>query len=378
MNKLQTTTFFSFLTFALLMSGNVFSQKAVKTEKSSISKKEIGKVQEQDVYQYTLQNKMGMQVQLITYGAAITNIVTPDKDGKMGSVVLGFDSLSQYAGSENQLLGSTVGRVANRISNKEFTLDGTLYKLSSDIHGGVNGFDKRIWKAKEILAKNEPSVEMTYLSEDGEEGFPGNLLVTVTFTLKNSNELVIDYKASTDKATPLVLTNHTYFNLSGGKDNKALDTQLTVMADRYLEYGGGSMPTGNILDVKQTPFDFTVSKTIGKDIEKVQQYTNGYDVTFALRNQSGKLALAAKAYEPLSGREMEVYTTEPGVVFYSGNWLSEKLKGRGGQPYTKNGAFCLETQHYPNAINTPAFPDTVLRPEHNFTSQTIYKFLVRK
>jgi aldose 1-epimerase len=378
MNKLQTTTFFSFLTFALLMSGNVFSQKAVKTEKSSISKKEIGKVQEQDVYQYTLQNKTGMQVQLITYGAAITNIVTPDKDGKMGSVVLGFDSLSQYAGPENQLLGSTVGRVANRISNKEFTLDGKLYKLSSDIHGGVNGFDKRIWKAKEILAKNEPSVEMTYLSEDGEEGFPGNLLVTVTFTLKNSNELVIDYKASTDKATPLVLTNHTYFNLSGGKDNKVLDTQLTVMTDRFLEYGGGSMPTGNILDVKQTPFDFTVSKTIGKDIEKVQQYTNGYDVTFALRNQSGKLALAAKAYEPLSGREMEVYTTEPGVVFYSGNWLSEKLKGRGGQPYTKNGAFCLETQHYPNAINTPAFPDTVLRPGHNFTSQTIYKFLVRK
>jgi aldose 1-epimerase len=293
-------------------------------------------------------------------------------------VVLGFDSLSQYAGNENSLMGSTVGRVANRISNKKFTIDGQEYTLSSDIHGGINGFDKHIWKGKEVSKKNELAVEMTYLSKDGEEGFPGNLLVTVTFTLKNNNDLVIDYKATTDKATPLVLTNHTYFNLSGGKDTKALDTELTVLADQFLEYGEGSMPTGNILDVKQTPFDFTSPKTIGKDIEKVQQYTNGYDVTFVLRNQTGKLALAAKAFEPLSGRELEVYTTEPGVVFYSGNWLSEKVKGRNGLPYTKNGAFCLETQHYPNSINTPAFPNTVLRPNETFTSQTIYKFRVRK
>lgn len=378
MNKLRITFCISFLSFLSLLTENVFSQNPVGTKKSFITKKLMGKVQEQDVFQYTLQNKTGMHVHLLTYGAAITNIVTPDKYGKMSSVVLGFDSLSQYAGSENQLLGSTVGRVANRISDKKFTLDGQQYTLSSDIHGGVNGFDKRIWKAKEILKKNEPAVEMTYFSPDGEEGFPGNLQVTVTFTLKNNNELVIDYKASTDKATPLVLTNHTYFNLSGGKDRKALDTQLTVFADQFLEFGDGSMPTGNILNVKETPFDFTTSKTIGKDIEKVQRYTNGYDVTFVLRNQTGKLTLAAKAYEPLSGREMEVYTTEPGVVFYSGNWLSEKLKGRGGLPYTKNGAFCLETQHYPNSINTPAFPDTVVRPGQNFASQTIYKFCVRK
>ncbi|PXY46802.1 aldose epimerase family protein [Flavobacterium hydrophilum] len=378
MNKLRITICISFLSFFSLLTQNAFSQHLVGAKKSFITKKLMGKVQEQDVFQYTLQNKTGMQVQLLTYGAAITNIVTPDKYSKMSSVVLGFDSLSQYAGSENQLLGSTVGRVANRISDKKFTLDGKEYTLSSDIHGGVNGFDKRIWKAKEILKKNEPAVEMTYFSPDGEEGFPGNLQITVTFTLKNNNELVIDYKASTDKATPLVLTNHTYFNLSGGKDPKALSTQLTVLADQFLEFGDGSMPTGNILNVKETPFDFTTSKTIGKDIEKVQQHTNGYDVTFVLRNQTGKLALAAKAYEPISGREMEVYTTEPGVVFYSGNWLSEKLKGRGGQSYTKNGAFCLETQHYPNAINTPQFPNTVLRPGQNFSSQTIYKFLVRK
>ena len=377
MNKLKLAVCFSFLCLALLATENVFSQNAAVAKKSIISKKKMGQVQGQDVFEYTLQNKTGMQVQLLTYGAAITNIVTPDKYGKMSSVVLGLDSLSHYAGKENSLMGSTVGRVANRISNRKFTLDGQEYTLSSDIHGGVNGFDKHIWKAKEITKKNEPAVEMTYLSKDGDEGFPGNLSVTVTFTLKNNNDIVIDYKATTDKATPLVLTNHTYFNLSGGRNPKALNTELTIFADQFLEYGDGSMVTGKILNVKNTPFDFTSPKTIGKDIEKVQQYTNGYDVTFALRNQTGKLALAAKAFEPISGRELEVYTTEPGVVFYSGNWLSEKVKGRNGIPYTKNGAFCLETQHYPNSINTPAFPNTVLRPNETFTSQTIYRFLVR-
>jgi aldose 1-epimerase len=378
MNKFQLIVCLTFLSLASLVTEDVFSQNSNSGKKYLINKEIIGQVQGQDVYQYTLQNKTGIQVQLITYGAAITNIVTPDKNGKMSSVVLGFDSLSQYAGNDNSLMGSTVGRVANRISNKKFTIDGQEYTLSSDIHGGVNGFDKRIWEGKEISKKNEPAVEMSYLSKDGEEGFPGNLLIMVTFTLKNNNDLVIDYKATTDKATPLVLTNHTYFNLSGGKDTKALGTELTFLADQFLEFGDGSMPTGNILNVKETPFDFTSSKTIGKDIEKVQQYTHGYDVTFVLRNQTGRLALAAKAFEPLSGRELEVYTTEPGVVFYSGNWLSEKVKGRNGLPYTKNGAFCLETQHYPNSINTPAFPNTVLRPKETFTSQTIYKFLVRK
>jgi aldose 1-epimerase len=378
MNKFQLIVCLSFLSLTSLLTVDVYTQNSNLSNKSFITKAQIGQVHGEDVFQYTMQNKNGMQVQLITYGAAITNVITPDKHGKMSSVVLGFDSLSQYAGNDNSLMGSTVGRVANRIANKNFTVDGQQYTLSSDIHGGVNGFDKHIWKSKDISKKDELAVEMSYLSKDGEEGFPGNLLVIVTFTLKNNNDLVIDYKATTDRATPLVLTNHTYFNLSGGKDNKALNTELTVLADQFLEYGEGSMPTGNILDVKETPFDFTSSKTIGKDIENVQQYTNGYDVTFVLRNQTGKLALAAKAFEPLSGRELEVYTTEPGVVFYSGNWLSEKVKGRNGVPYIKNGAFCLETQHYPNSINTPAFPNTVLHPKEIFTSQTIYRFLVRK
>ncbi|MBZ4037465.1 galactose mutarotase [Flavobacterium sp. 17A] len=377
MNKFQLSISLLFLVIFSFTEGT-WAQNTNSVKKSSVNKEMIGQVGGEDIFQFTLQNKSGMQVQLITYGAAITNIITPDKEGKMSSVVLGFDSLSQYASSDNSLMGSTVGRVANRISDKKFTIDGKEYTLSSDIHGGVNGFDKRIWKAKEVSKKNEPSVEMTYLSKDGEEGFPGNLSVSVTFTLKNNNDLVIDYKATTDKATPLVLTNHTYFNLSGGKETKALNTELTVFADQFLEFKDGSMPTGKILNVKETPFDFTSPKTIGQEIEKVQQYTNGYDVTFVLRNQTSKLALAAKAFEPLSGRELEVYTTEPGLVFYSGNWLSEKVKGRNNVPYTKNGAFCLETMHYPNSINTPAFPNTVLRPNEVFTSQTIYKFLVRK
>jgi len=369
--------FFLFLSF-LIEKNLAFSQNLNSDKKSSIKKECIGQLEGEDIFQYTLQNKTGMQVQVINYGATITNIVTPDKYGEMQSVVLGLDSLAHYAGWQNSLMGSTVGRVANRISNKTFTLDEKEYTLSSDIHGGVKAFDKRIWSGKELPGENKVAVEMSYLSKDGEEGFPGNLLVTVTFALNNKNELLIDYSATTDKATPLVLTNHSYFNLSGGKDNKVLSTELTIFADNYLEYGDGSMVTGTILDVKNTPFDFTSPKTIGEDIEQVQRYTNGYDVTFVLRNQTGELALAARALEPLSGREMEVYTTEPGMVFYSGNWLSEKVKGRNGVPYTKNGAFCLETQHYPNSVNIPSFPDTILRPGKIFSSQTVYKFLVRK
>jgi aldose 1-epimerase len=380
MNKWHSITCLVFLSLSGLLAedGLAFSQNPDSIEKSSVKKKLIGQVEGEDIFQFTLQNKSGMQVQVMSYGATITNIVTPDKFGERNSVVLGLDSLSHYAGWQNSLMGSTVGRVANRIENAKFTLDGKQYVLSSDIHGGENGFDNRIWTGKAIDDDEHPAVEMRYLSKEGEEGFPGNLLVKVTFSLNNKNEVLIEYEATTDKATPLVLTNHTYFNLSGGKDKKALHTELTVFADQYLEYGEGTLPTGNILEVENTPFDFTSPKTIGKEIEQVQEYANGYDVTFALGNQSGELALAARAYEPLSGRELEVYTTEPGMVFYSGNYLSEEVKGRNGVAYTKNGAFCLETQHYPNSVHNPSFPNTILRPGQIFHSQTIYKFLVRR
>lgn len=379
MNKFRYFTCILFLSlyFLTTKAGFAFAEDLDPSKESFVKKALIGQIEGQDIFRYTLQNGSGMQVEVITYGATITNIITPDKYGVMSSVVLSLDSLSHYAGWQNSLMGSTVGSVANRIENKKFSLEGKEYTLSTDIHGGKKGFDKRIWTGKTLPDEEQPGVEMSYLSKDGEEGFPGNLLVRVTFTLNNENELLIDYKATTDKATPVVLTNHTYFNLSGGKDKKALNTELSIFADKYLEYGEGSMPTGNILDVNATPFDFTSPKTIGKEIAQVQQYTNGYDVTFALRDQSGELALAARAFEPLSGRELKVYTTEPGLVFYSGNWLSEKVKGHNGVPYTKNGAFCLETQHYPNSVNIPSFPNTILKPEETFHSQTVYKFLVR-
>jgi aldose 1-epimerase len=350
-------------------------------EKPSISKAFFGETEGQKIYQYTLKNSSGMLVKVINYGGSITDIITPDKNGEPGSVVLGFDSLKSYTGGMNALMGACVGRVANRISNKKFTLDGKEYILTSNIHGGLQGFNKKIWKIEELSGSKEVALKMTYFSKDGEEGFPGNLNVTIIYTLTNNNELKINYTATTDKATPVVLTNHTYFNLSAGKEDKALNTELTILADRFLEATPGPFPTGNMTDVKGTPFDFTKPEKIGKRIaDKYEQLTmvNGYDLTYVLRNQTGRLALAASAYEPLSGREMQVYTTEPGLVFYSGNYLSEKVIGRGEKPSTKNGAFCLETQHFPDSPNQPKFPNTILRPGETFTSQTIYKFSVRK
>ena len=253
-------------------------------------------------------------------------------------------------------------------------MDGQEYTLTSYIHGGAKGFDKRFWNIEEVPGKEQVSLKLTYFSKDGEEGYPGNLTVTVTYTLTNRNELKIDYEATTDKATPLVLTNHTYFNLSGGKEAKVTNTELSILADQYLEAGAQNVPTGRILDVKGTPLDFTAPQQIGSRIDDA----GGYDLTYVLRNQSGKLALAASAYEPLSGRKMEVYTTEPGVVFYTGNHLNEGLTGKGGKPFSKYGAFCLETQHYPDTPNQPKFPNCILRPGEIFSSQTIYKFTIKK
>jgi aldose 1-epimerase len=277
-------------------------------------------------------------------------------------------------------MGGSVGRVANRIANKKFTLDGREYTLNSSIHGGAKGFHKRIWDIEEVPGNKEVGLKMTYLSKDGEEGFPGNLRMTITYTLTNNNELKINYEGVTDKATPVNVTNHSYFNLSGGKDAKTLQTELTIYADQILEAADGLIPTGNFLDVKGTPFDFTKAEKIGKRINDAHAQIalgNGYDHTFVLRNQSGKLARAATAYEPLSGRVMEVYTTEPGVIFYSANHLRESVLGRGGKPFTKNGAFCLETQHYPDSPNQPKFPNTILRPGETYRSQTVFKFSVR-
>ncbi|MBN2163486.1 MAG: galactose-1-epimerase [Pontiellaceae bacterium] len=343
----------------------------------SIHKRAFGEADGKKVYEYTLKNCNGMQVKVINYGASISDIITPDRDGTPASVVLGFDTLEEYKGGKNALMGATVGRFANRISDAKFTLDGQEYNLSSYIHGGAAGFDKKFWDIIEVPGENEVALQLTYFSKDGEEGFPGNLNVTVTYTLTNQNELKIDYRATTDKATPLVLTNHTYFNLSGGKDAKTVNTELSILADRYLEAGAQNIPTGRMLDVKGTPMDFSMPQLIGSRIDETGN-GGGYDLTYALRNQSGNLALAATAYEPLSGRKMDVYTTEPGLVFYTGNHLHEGITGRGGKSFSKFGAFCLETQHYPDSPNKPTFPNCILRPGETFRSQTIFRFSVKE
>jgi aldose 1-epimerase len=360
-----------YITACLLLAGAY--AKPYPARKPSITKIPYGEVDGKQIFQYTLTNSNGMQLKVINYGATITDIVTPDRNGKMDNVVLGFDSLKQYLGGDNALLGAVVGRVANRIANKKFTLDGKEYILMSNIHGGPKGFDKQVWSIEEIPGK-EVALKLTYFSKDGEMGYPGNLNVTVIYTLTNNNELKLDYSATTDKATPVVLTNHTYFNLAG---NTGIVTnwRLTILADKYLEADKDVMPTGNLLDVKGTPYDFTEPTTIGKNIDATP---NGYDLSYALRNKSGEMALAAMAYEPVSGRQMQVYTTEPGLVVYTGNHFSEHIIGRNGLHFNKWGALCLETQHYPDAPNHANFPNVILRPDETFHSETIYKFSVRK
>lgn len=348
---------------------------------ASISKTLFGETAGQKIYEYTLKNRQGMLVKVIGYGASITDIVTPDKNKQPGSVVFGFDSLSAYTGRQNALMGAVVGRVANRITNRRFSLDGTEYLISSNIHGGRRGFDKRIWTIEEVPGKKDVALKLTYLSKDGEEGFPGNLNVTIRYTLTDNNELKLAYTATTDKATPVILTNHTYFDLTGGTGKDALNTDLRVLADRYLESGGGGLPTGKFVDVSGTPFDFTSRHKIGdhiRDDNEQLKRGNGYDITYALRNTGGKLALAAEAYEPMSGRVMHLYTSEPGVVFYTGNHLNADIIGRGGKPSTKFAAFCLETQHFPDSPNRPEFPNTILRPGETFRSETVYRFSVRR
>jgi len=349
--------------------------------KPGITKSVFGETAGQQVYEYTLTNAKGMQVKVISYGASITDIITADKNGYMGSVVFGFDSLSAYTGRQNALMGAAVGRVANRIAGGQFTLDGTTYKLSSNIHGGRQGFDKKIWKVEEISRGSDYALKLSYFSKDGEEGYPGNLNVNITYTLTSKNELKIDYQATTDQVTHVNFTNHSYFNLSGGRLPTVADTELSILADRYLEANRDNIPTGKILELKGTPLDFSKAQTIGKRIAEdhpALKMGNGYDLTYVLRNQSGRLKLAAKAYEPMTGRTLEAYTTEPGLVFYTANHLNPGIIGRGQKPSVKYAAFCLETQHYPDAPNHPEFPSTVLKPGQTFKSQTIYKFSVKQ
>jgi aldose 1-epimerase len=323
---------------------------------------------------FTAVNSAGVILKVCDFGGIIQSIRVPDKNGAFADVVLGFDSLDGYL-QDHPYIGTLVGRYANRIAAGRFTLDGTEYRLARNngknhLHGGSVGFDKVLWDSSEFADSKEAGVTLNYFSYDMEEGYPGNLKVRVTFTLDEENRVIIDYRATTDKPTPLNLTHHAYFNL-GGESSPIYDHELTIRSDRYLVSGRDLIPTGEIRPVEGSPMDFRTPKPIGADIGKV---SGGYDHCYVLEGDGKTAGLAARVDHPASGRSMEVLTTEPGIQFYSSNFL-EGISGKGGQVYGKHQALCLETQHYPDSPNHPEFPDTILRPGETYTQTTIYKFL---
>jgi aldose 1-epimerase len=329
---------------------------------------------------YVLSNGR-MKVKVITYGAIVTEIDVPDRNGNVTDVVLGFDNLEGYLGG-HPYFGAATGRVANRIAKAKFTLDGKDYKLAANngpntLHGGLKGFDKVVWKASDVSALAGPAVKMSYLSPDGEEGFPGNLSVAVTYTVTADSALRIDYSATTDKPTPVNITNHSYFNLGGPAAGSILEHELLLEADQYTPVDETLIPTGEIASVEGTPLDFTKAARIGARIAQLKGEPVGYDHNYVLRGGGKGLALAARVTEPESGRVLEMYTTEPAVQFYTANFLDGTLKGKHGVVYKKHQAFCLEAQHYPDSINQPKFPSTLLRPGATYTQTTIYKFSAR-
>ena len=333
-----------------------------------------GMIGADSVFQYTFTNKNGMIVKILNYGGTVTDIITPDKNGKMGDVVLGYDSLAGYLQTGNPYFGCLVGRYGNRIANAKFSLDGKEYALAANngpntLHGGLKGFDKVIWIVKLF---NDSSLLLSYSSKDGEEGYPGNLSVDVMYSLSDDNSLKIEYTAVTDKATPVNLTNHSYFNLSAGADSTILDHELMLKAEKYTPVNKTLIPTGNIDDVKGTPMDFTTSKKVGRDIAQVP---GGYDHNWVFQKPENRFDLVASLYHQASGRYMEVRTTEPGIQFYSGNFLNGRLKNtRGNIKYVKHAGLCLETQHFPDSPNQPAFPNTILKPGETYQQITVYKF----
>jgi aldose 1-epimerase len=351
----------------------------------SLPKQSWGQYEGKDVYLFTLRNASGMQVKITNYGGTIQSITVKDRNGSFGDVALGFDSLEQYVAKAGaSYFGATVGRYANRIAHGTFTLDGKTYHIplndgQNSLHGGKVGFNRRVWDAKDVSEAGKPALELHYLSPDGEQGFPGNLDVTVRFTLDDQNALRIDYYAKTDKDTVLNLTNHSYFNLVGAGSASILNHKLMIDADQFTPVDKTLIPTGKLENVQGTPFDFRKPADIGARIGKHNEQLKlgkGYDHNFVLNHPGDLDHLAVRVEEPKSGRVLEVYTTQPGVQFYSGNFLNGKVRGIGGV-YRHRSALCLETQHFPDSPNHPNFPSTVLRPGEEFHQTTIYKFSVK-
>lgn len=333
---------------------------------------------------YTLTNASGMVVKITNYGGIITSVLTPDKDGTMGDVVLGYDSVEEYvAGSP--FFGCITGRYANRIAAGKFTLNGETYTLATNngpnhLHGGLEGFDKKLWDAESFENENGVGVSMTYVSPDREEGYPGTLTSRVTYTLTPANAIQIDYEATTDKPTVINLTNHSYFNLKDGGASSMLDHKMRIVADRYIPTDVGNIPLGPLETVEGTPFDFRSSTAIGDriDADHVQiERGYGYDHTYVINDGGSSLALAAEVYEESTGRFMEVLTTEPGVQFYTGNHLNGSFTGKNDVAYERRSGFCLETQRYPDTPNQPDYPTAVLNPGETYESTTVYRFSTR-
>ena len=364
-----------------LTAADGWAQKA----KSTMQKQEWGKTADgQQVYLYTLSNKKGMVAEITTYGGAVVSLKVPDRKGEFADIVQGYPNLEGYV-TDKGYFGALIGRYGNRIAHGQFVLDGktyTLFKNDGDntLHGGQKGFNKKVWTAKDVSTAAGPALELTYLSPDGEEGFPGNLSVKVVYTLTNENELKIDYSATTDKDTVLNLTNHSYFNLSGQGSGDILGHELMLRATRYTPVDSGLIPTGELAPVKGTPFDFTKSTAIGariNDDNEQLKLAKGYDHNFVLDGKMGAMHLAAEVYDPKSGRVMDVTTTEPGVQFYTGNFLDGTVTGKDGKVYKHRYALCLETQHFPDSPNHPSFPTTELKPGQHYHSTTVYKFSAR-
>lgn len=353
--------------------------------RSSITDQPFGKAPGgQAVQLFTLTNTRGMQAKITNYGGILTALRVPDRNGRFVDVVLGYDNLPAYIKS-SPYFGALIGRYGNRIAGGKFRLNGKTYTLAKNngpnhLHGGKRGFDKVVWKPKMLLRNAQASLILRYFSRDGEEGYPGNLTVQTVYTLTNDNALKIDYSAVTDKATVLNLTHHSYFNLAGAGNGSILNHKLMINADRFTPVDKDLIPTGELRLVRGTPLDFRRLTTIGTRINQNDQQLlrgKGYDHNFVLNRSGAQASLAARAYEPNAGRIMEVYTTEPGIQFYSGNFLDGTNIGKSGKVYKQRYGFCLETQHFPDSPNHPSFPTTTLRPGQVYRQTTIYKFAAR-
>ena len=344
---------------------------------AKVQKLPFGAADGKPVDLYVLSNSKGMTAKVMTYGATITEIDAPDRQGALGDVVLGFDSLDGYL-SKEPFFGATVGRVGNRIAKGLFTLNGQTYKLATNdgpnhLHGGVKGFDKRVWNA-EVVPGPDDSVRFSYLSADGEEGYPGNCSVSVVFTLTAENELRIEYSVTTDKDTPANVTNHSYFNLGGADKGGILDNEVTINADRFTPVDATLIPTGELKPVAGTPMDFRTATPVGAHLQEVGGKPVGYDHNYVLNRDGEGLSLVATVHDPKSGRTLSVRSTEPGVQFYSGNFLDGSITGKKGVAYKQYWGLCLETQHFPDSVNHANFPSYVIKAGQTYRSTTVLGF----